>query len=170
MKTEIKKSLGRRVAENVRIMVIGSMPGEESLRRQQYYAHPRNNFWKFIAQSFTEINEDTAYEERIALLLKQGVGLWDVMRSCRRNGSLDSNIKDVVANDFSVLSKETPQLRKLLFNGNKAYEAFMKSPNRVWAEQHNIELVLMPSTSPANASQSFDWKLETWRRQLQGQL
>ena len=165
-KQNIRQSLARRVRDNVKIMVIGSMPGEESLRRQQYYAHPRNNFWKFVACCFSEISEEKDYEERIALLLKHGIGIWDVMYSCTRQGSLDSNIKNIVLNDFSVLSKETPQLRKLLFNGNKAYDAFMKSPNRIWAEQQNIELVLMPSTSPANASQSFDWKLDTWRRQL----
>ena len=94
IKTEVKKSLGRRIAGNVRIMVIGSMPGEESLRRQQYYAHPRNNFWKIVAGCFPQIKESKNYEERITLLLEQGIGLWDVMRSCTRHGSLDSNIKD----------------------------------------------------------------------------
>ena len=167
MTENIKQSLEPQISANTKIMVIGSMPGEESLRRQQYYGHPQNNFWKFVAATFPEIELNLPYEKRLSLLLKRGIGLWDVLQSCYRQGSLDSAIKNMEINDFTLLSAKAPQVCKLLFNGKKAYETFIKSKNVDWAEQNKIELVLMPSTSPANASQTREWKLNLWRQELQ---
>ena len=167
MPENIRESMSRRVDRQVRVMVIGSMPGEESLRRQQYYAHPRNNFWKYMAQIFEDISADDDYEARVAKLISHGVGLWDVMKRCSRKGSLDSDILDVKVNDFAVLDTEAPNLEKLLFNGSKAFETFMKSENKLWAEKRGIVCEKMPSTSPANASQRDDDKFAKWREVLQ---
>ena len=166
MPENIRESMSRRVDRQVRVMVIGSMPGEESLRRQQYYAHPRNNFWKYMAQIFADISIDDDYETRVDKLLGHGIGLWDVMKRCSRKGSLDSNIQDVEVNDFAVLSKEAPDLQKLLFNGGKAFETFCRSANYEWARAHNISCIKMPSTSPANAGQRDKDKLARWQAEL----
>lgn len=163
MAKNLKRSMPRRVDEQVRMMVIGSMPGEESLARQQYYAHPRNNFWTYMAMIFPDIPAGADYELRVSRLLGHRIGLWDVMRSCYRKGSLDSDIQKVTVNDFSVLDRETPCLEKFLFNGAKAYDTFMKSPNRQWAERRGIVCVRMPSTSPADASQKGEDKFRLWK-------
>ncbi len=163
----LKSCMPKRINTEIKVMVIGSMPGEASLRQQQYYAHPRNNFWKYMAQIFEDISADDDYEARVAKLISHGVGLWDVMKRCSRKGSLDSDIQNVKVNDFAVLDTEAPNLEKLLFNGSKAFETFMKSENKLWAEKRGIVCEKMPSTSPANASQRDDDKFAKWREVLQ---
>ena len=164
--TNKKQCMAAKVDENVVAMVIGSMPGEVSLAKQEYYAHPKNLFWKFVEEVFPDIAFNNPYSSRVQGLINHHIGLWDVLQVCERAGSLDSAIKNAMPNDFSVLSVQAPKLKKLLFNGRKAYDSFMKSSNKAWAEEKGISCVLMPSTSPANASIPQAEKLRKWRQEL----
>lgn len=142
---------------NSRILILGTMPGEESLRQQQYYAHKQNLFWKFICnvtnQTFTEV-----YEERKQLLLNNQIALWDVCQTCIREGSLDSGIKEVIPNSIDRLLKNYTNIQTIAFNGKKA-EALFKKHFKVL---DNINYLSLPSTSPANASISMEKKLNAW--------
>ena len=129
-------------------------------------AHPQNNFWKFMSVLFPEINLNQDYEVRVAKLLKNHVGLWDALKHCDRDGSMDSAIRQAEPNDFSDLLNMAPALSRLVFNGKKAYQSFVKSSNLLWAEKNSIEHILLPSTSPANASTAYDKKLELWAKAL----
>ncbi len=149
----------------VRVLVLGSMPGKVSLEAQQYYAHPRNAFWRIATELFGW-PEGLAYEERIGRLLAEGVALWDVMQSCERESSLDSDIVEssIVPNDFLALLREHPDIEHLFFNGAKAEEAFRRHVVPGLMELgRKVELTRLPSTSPANASMRFEQKLEHWR-------
>ena len=125
------KSFKPSININSKVLILGSMPGVKSLEEQEYYAHPKNLFWKFVGEVFSDINFDSPYTSRVQGLLNHHIGLWDVLQVCERAGSLDSAIKNALPNDFSSLSVQTPQLKKLLFNGRKAYDSFMKSPNKI---------------------------------------
>lgn len=162
----LKQSMPPRIAQNTKIMVIGSMPGEVSLQRQQYYAHPQNNFWKFMALLFPDVKLNADYELRVSNLLKNHIGLWDVLKYCEREGSMDSAIRQAEPNDFSDLLNIAPALSRFVFNGKKAYQSFLQSPNLLWAQKNSIELISLPSTSPANASISYDDKLTLWTKAL----
>lgn len=115
---------------------------------------------------FPDVKLNADYELRVANLLKNHIGLWDVLKYCEREGSMDSAIRQAVPNDFSFLSKNAPSLFRLVFNGKKAYQSFLKSPNLLWAKKNSIELISLPSTSPANASISYDEKLRLWANAL----
>lgn len=146
---------------NSRVLILGSMPGVESLNQQQYYAHPRNLFWKIMGGLFGA-ERALPYEERLAVLRKNGIALWDVVHSCRRKGSLDSNMSGVKANDFRKLFAVAPEIHTVFFNGQKAAVLFRTlvppPPGR------ELKLVTLPSTSPANASVSPANKKAAWRK------
>jgi len=145
--------------ENSHVLILGSMPGEESLKQQHYYAHPRNLFWEFMGELFGA-GRDLPYGERLTRLRGNGVALWDVACACRRKGSLDSNMKEVEANDFKALFKTAPQIHTVFFNGQKAAALFRK---RVLPNIGNeLNLITLPSTSPANASVSLEKKKAAW--------
>ncbi len=150
------------------ILILGSMPGVESLRAQQYYAHPRNAFWK-IMQYILGFPEDATYPERTKAMKRNRIGLWDVMNSCERWGSLDSNIdqQSVKPNDFASLFREHPHIGRILFNGLAAETAYIKHvlPCLTGASR-DIPRLRLPSTSPAMARLSFDEKLEIWSRAI----
>lgn len=145
------------IDDDSRILILGTMPGEESLRQQQYYAHKQNLFWKLIChvtnQPFTEL-----YEERKQLLLKNHIALWDVCQTCVREGSLDSDIKEVIPNSIDQLLEKHPNIQRLAFNGKKA-EALFKKYFKPFGKINSLSL---PSTSPANASMSIEKKLSSW--------
>lgn len=145
-----------------RILVIGTMPGAASLAATEYYAHPRNAFWKIISQLFNNGKEFQSYQEKISCALAHGIGLWDNLQNCVREGSLDSNIKNAVPNDFETLLANH-HIAKLLFNGQKSFE-FFKRYHRKLLETTAYEI--MPSTSPANATLSFEKKLALWKKAL----
>ncbi|PIF30041.1 G/U mismatch-specific uracil-DNA glycosylase [Flavobacterium sp. 9] len=140
------------------ILILGTMPGTKSLEINQYYGHNQNNFWKFM---FTILKEDfsTDYETRKALLQKNKIALWDVLQYCDRVGSLDSAIKNEIANDFETFLKQHPNIKTILFNGQKAAAFFKKYVHL----EKSYQLITLPSTSPANASQSFQSKLDEWK-------
>ena len=143
------------------LLILGSMPGEESLRKAQYYAFPQNAFWR-IAGALFGFDPALPYARRLAALKKAHVALWDVVGTCRREGSLDSSIKDAVPNDLPVLLARCPRLKLAACNGGAAYAAL-----RRFFPDFPLPVVRLPSTSPAAARLSFARKLEQWRAALE---
>lgn len=146
------------VDEESKILILGSIPGVQSLQRQQYYAHPRNYFWKILYQLFDEVYQEE-YEKKKAFLKKHHIALWDVVQSCEREGSLDTAIKDEQVNDFDWLFENYPSIQHVFFNGTKAYETFRK---KVGFKYQGISFDRLPSTSPAHAIK-FEDKLVAWQ-------
>jgi TDG/mug DNA glycosylase family protein len=104
--------------ENSRILILGSMPSVASLRKGQYYGHPQNAFWRLMPALLGEpFTED--YAQRTAMLLRHGVALWDVLKSCEREGSLDSNIKRPEVNDFAAFFDAHPRISRVYLNGGR---------------------------------------------------
>ena len=150
-----------------RLLVLGSMPGVASLEAVQYYAHPRNAFWPIMGELFG-IDQAAAYEQRIAALRRHPIILWDSLQACYRPGSLDSNIdmSTARANDFPGLLREHREIRVIAFNGATSEKYFRKLALPALPGIEGIELLRMPSTSPANAGMNFEQKLAAWRRLL----
>lgn len=144
--------------DRARVLILGSMPGVLSLAENQYYAHPRNLFWPIMGSLFGA-GRDVAYEQRLRLLQDHRIALWDVLHSCQRDGSLDSDIQCEVANDFATFFNTYPQITHVFFNGGKAESSFRKHVRDVG---QGLVMTRLPSTSPAHASLSFDQKLEAW--------
>ena len=148
------------VSENTRLLVLGSFPSITSLAQQQYYAHPQNQFWRIleaILPSSPRRISAASYEERSAWLLARGVGVWDVYASCERTGSLDRAIRQPQVNDFSGLRLRCPQLQFIAHNGGESFR------HAKYTAALGLPVVKLPSTSPANASWSFERKLIAWR-------
>ena len=144
------------INSSAKILILGSLPGEESLKQAQYYAHPRNAFWKIMFTIFNEAYcED--YSKKCELLLKNHIALWDMVHSGSRKGSLDSDIRNEVPNDIECLLKEYQGISTILLNGKKAEAMY----NRYF-HQIPINTITLPSTSPANARMNFDAKLNLW--------
>lgn len=143
---------------DIRILILGSFPGAASLAAQQYYAHPRNHFWRLVSQLVDEDLAALPYADRLPRLLAHRIGLWDVLEACEREGSLDSAIRRPAANDFDRLRHLCPRLRTVGFNGQasgKFAPQFAEAGYRT---------VVLPSSSPANAGMTFEQKLMAWRQ------
>ena len=139
------------------------MPSVESLRQQQYYAFKRNAFWPIQAEIW-DFDPELPYSKQCDALRACGVALWDVLQSCRRQGSLDSKIHQEIPNDFPNFFKTHPQIGRIFFNGGPAEQLFRRHVRPILpSEVLQIEMIRLPSTSPANASWSFSRKLEAWR-------
>lgn len=150
------------VNNQTRILILGTMPGVESLRKQEYYGHPQNQFWKLLG-GVLEINLiSLSYEQRLELLLKNHIGVWDVIASCKRKGSLDSDMKDKQLNQLTKLVQELPHLKLVCFNGKVAQKHGMDLID-------NIPSVVLASSSPA-FTLAFEKKLEIWRNALRKYL
>ncbi len=152
--------------QNCRILILGSMPGEVSLQKQQYYAHPQNRFWPMICSILDNPKVPESYEERLQLLLMHNIGLWDSLAFCERSGSLDSAIKHEQANDFPALFKNHPQIEKICFNGTKAFQSFKKYYKDLLQDSQK-RFIALPSTSPANARWQMPKLMEAWKIALQ---
>ncbi len=146
--------------KDARILILGSMPGLVSLDAHQYYAHPRNLFWPIMGALFGA-NPALSYDERLQVLQDHHVALWDVLQSCVREGSLDSDIACEVANDFTPFFKNHPHITHVFFNGAKAESAFRR---HVKDYPNNLILTRLPSTSPAHAALPFAEKLSVWEQ------
>ena len=149
--------LGPVVDANTRLVVLGSFPGVASLQAQQYYGHPRNHFWAILGALWDLDLKSASYPQRLAAARAHGLGLWDVYARCRREGSLDSAIVDTQPNDLASLTRLAPGLRAVAHNGGESARA-MRSTRAL-----GLPVVRLPSTSPANASWSFERKLAAWR-------
>jgi hypoxanthine-DNA glycosylase len=139
------------------ILILGTMPGVVSLVKQEYYANPRNHFWKIIYTLFDILPIPETFEEKIQLLQYNKIGLWDVLENCERKGSLDIHIKNKKENDFEMLFKEFPSITKIIFNGKQSHAFFYKRFGQI----EGITYYVMPSTSPAN-TMPFENKLKIW--------
>ena len=152
-------------APGARVLILGSMPGQESLRRQRYYAHPRNLFWPIMAE-LCGFDSSLPYAERLDELLRRGFALWDVLKHCERDGSLDSAIKQhtEVPNDFASFLTAHHTIQLIGFNGQKAAKAFQKHvlPTLSTTITERLTLLPLPSTSPANIGQSHSVKVARW--------
>ena len=144
-------------------LILGSMPGVASLRAGQYYAHPRNLFWRILGE-LVGMDPGKPYADRVGALAASGIALWDVLKSCTRPGSLDTAIvKDsMVPNDFAAFFARHPLVRRVYFNGSTAELVYRRQVlPRVSADA--LEYVRLPSTSPAHAALSYADKLAAWR-------
>ena len=146
--------------KNSKILILGTFPSVKSREHQFYYGHPQNRFWKVIAQ-ITGEDLPVTIDEKKALLLRKQIAIWDVIRSCKIIGSSDSSIQDVVANDFSEILTNA-KIEKVYANGGKAYELYQKYA----LKKTGIEIIRLPSTSPANAGWSLEKLCEKWSQIL----
>lgn len=156
---------------SARVLVLGSMPGVASLEAGQYYAHPRNAFWPIMGELFGA-GPELPYERRTERLAASGVAVWDVLRECRREGSLDTSIEAASEqpNDFAGFLTRCRQIERIYFNGQKAETAFRRHalPLLDNTTADRLTLARLPSTSPAHAGRSFAQKLAEWRRVAEG--
>ena len=155
--TALLQGLAPVAGPGTRLLVLGSFPGVASLRAQQYYGHPRNHFWPILAALWQVDLARLPYADRLAVAQAHGLGLWDVYAACRREGSLDSAIEAAVPNDLTGLAARLPQLQAIAHNGGESARA------RRVTEALGRPVYRLPSTSPANASWSFERKLAAWR-------
>lgn len=142
------------INQTCRTLILGSMPGVESLNAGEYYAHPRNQFWLIMTEIFNQ--SVSSYSEKKQMLLSHGFALWDVVGSCNRQGSLDSNIRDIEPNDIQGLFNTYTQLKRVLCNGKTSYKLFCK-----YFYDIPCEVTALPSTSPAYTI-SFQKKKMLW--------
>mgnify|MGYP003514273151 FL=1 len=145
------------IAPHTRLVLLGSFPGAASLAAGQYYAHPRNQFWPLLSALLDEALVPLPYAQRLARLRDRGLGLWDVIAACRREGSLDSHIRDAQYNDLGGLRGRAPGLVAVAHNGGESARAM-----RITG-QLGLPVYRLPSSSPANASWSFERKHAAWR-------
>ena len=153
----IKRSMPPAGAPNARLLILGSLPGEASLRAQQYYAHPQNQFWRLLGGAIGEELHGLAYDRRIGRLEARGILLWDVVAEAVRQGSLDASIRSASANALDRFVAERPQLRAVAFNGRTAAAI----GRRAVGDLHRLRLIDLPSSSPA-FTLSLTEKAERW--------
>lgn len=150
------------VSPATRVLILGSFPGVRSLQAQEYYGHPQNQFWKILQAIWPSSAHricPSSYEIRSAWLLDRGLGVWDVYARCEREGSLDSAIRNAVPNDIAAL--HLPQLQAIAHNGGESFKHARHTRTL------GVPVYQLPSTSPANASWSFERKLAAWREVME---
>jgi len=145
------------IGRRTRLVVLGSFPSVASLQARQYYGHPRNHFWPILSALWHEDLRLLPYAKRLALVRARGLGIWDVYAACRRDGSLDTAIEDAQPNNLASLKRRAPRLQAVAHNGGESARS-MRLTRALGVEAHRL-----PSSSPANASWSFERKLAAWR-------
>jgi TDG/mug DNA glycosylase family protein len=144
--------------QHTRVVILGSFPGAASLSANRYYANTRNHFWRLMSAVINEPLADMDYDERLVRLLAHQIGLWDTIAACRREGSLDTAIRQAQANEFGILLRSAPYIFRVCFNGKtsgKSEQSFSAA---------GLETLVLPSSSPAYANMSFDDKLGVWKK------
>jgi hypoxanthine-DNA glycosylase len=146
-------------SKDAQILILGTLPGEQSLQMQQYYAHSANAFWKIMFAVF-EKEFTTDYASKKRFLQTHQIALWDVLMHAEREGSLDSAIRHEQPNDFAAFLKAHKKVKTIIFNGQNACKLFHKHVQL----QNEMQFITLPSTSPAHAAKSFAKKLKEWER------
>lgn len=149
---------------SAQLLILGSMPGRVSLAAGEYYAHPRNALWRILAELYG-FDEEAGYNQRCRMLLKNRVALWDVLKTCTRSSSLDSDIVEssIVANELPDFLRQHTFIERIFFNGAKAQQIYTRHILPLLSErQRAIPLLRLPSTSPANAAISLAEKRTAW--------
>ena len=154
----MKRSFAPEVDARTRLLVLGSLPGDRSLAEGRYYAHPSNQFWRLMGDVIGAPLDEMGYPARLSALRAAGVGLWDVIASASRAGSLDSAIRDERSNDLAALRAGTPQLQAIAFNGAAAARIGRKQ-----LAGADVPLLSLPSSSAAYCRMSFEGKRLAWR-------
>ncbi len=147
------------VDQRTRILILGSLPGEESLRQAQYYAHPQNRFWELVGAAIDVDLRALAYPDRLEALLHNHIGLWDVIADAQRTGSLDSAIRNARGNDLRQLAGSLPALEAIAFNGKTSSTTGRK---QLGEDGHRYHLIDLPSSSPAYAAMPVTDKFSHW--------
>lgn len=155
----IKRGLAPEIPASTRVLLLGSFPGEESLRQGQYYAHPRNQFWRLVGEILGEPLAELPYARRFPVLRRHRIGLWDIITDCERDGSLDGAIRNASLSQFDWLARHAPQLRVVAMNGRKSGTAAAR------LSALGYETLVLPSSSPAYTLAYAD-KLRAWRAAL----
>lgn len=140
-----------------RILILGTMPGPIALKKREYYGFAGNHFWKIIPGLFG-IHRALSYKEKIRLIKQKRIALWDVFRSCEREGAADSAIQYATPNDIPALLKKYPNIKTIFLNSRTAEKTFL----RHFAASIKLPYHYLPSTSPAHASRSFTAKKKAW--------
>ena len=155
------------VAENPVVLVLGSMPSQLSLEKNEYYAHPRNAFWWLMA-SILKFDVEQCYATRVERLTSSGIAVWDVLRECERPGSLDSSIQRTteVANSFTPFFGLHSSIKLIAFNGGAAKHIFMRHCSEVLEQTPGMRWSQLPSTSPAHAAMTKEQKYRIWSHTL----
>lgn len=147
---------------DAKVLILGTLPSQESLKRGQYYAHPRNAFWRIMGELFGAFRE-LPYAQRKRRLREQRIALWDVCAAAYRPGSLDASLARVVPNAFAEFFESHPSIELVCFNGGTAAELYRRLVlPRLPAPVQSFHTEMLPSTSPAHAAMSFEKKLERW--------
>ena len=152
-------------AENSRILILGSMPSETSLKKQQYYGHHRNAFWHIMGEMFAAGHE-LDYKQRKQILMHNGVAVWDVLQTCFRKGSMDSDIdmNSIQVNDFNQFYNDHPLIEKIFFNGGTTEKVYRKKILTTLEKRFDyLNYQRLPSTSPAYAAMKLAQKIEAWQ-------
>ena len=144
------------VSEDSKILILGSVPGIKSLEMQEYYAHPQNKFWRILFELFHE-DFTTDYAEKIELLKKNKIAVWDVIDSCERKGSLDTKIKNEAHHYILQLLRDFPSIKVIFCNGQKSFKTLRK----ILPDDLKIPIFILPSTSPAYTI-PYQQKLKDW--------
>lgn len=154
---------------DARILILGSVPGVESLKTQQYYAHPRNAFWE-IMDALCGAARGLPYEQRLKRLQGAGIAVWDVLHSAEREGSLDSAILHAIPNDLAGLLKACQSVELIALNGSYAAATYKRYARITVDPRASLRVVTLPSTSPANARVTVQHKIAVWRNALEPML
>lgn len=147
------------VDARVRVLILGSLPGDRSLAEQRYYAHPQNQFWRLLSPVVGTDLAALSYSKRLEALLQAHIGLWDAVQSASRPGSTDAALRDVETQDIAALAESLPELKAIAFNGATAYKLGMR---QLGALPKNYRVLQLPSSSPLHTI-GLDAKLPAWR-------
>lgn len=148
--------------KNSKILILGSFPSVKSRELNFYYGHPQNRFWKLMSKIYNEeIGDEIDLKKQF--LLKNNIALWDSLKSCEIKGSSDASITNVEINNIEELIKKS-NISKIIFNGKAAYNLFVKNVDM--NKYSNLEIRILPSTSPANAAYSLDKLFDIWSKEL----
>ena len=158
---EFKTSFSAITESSVEILILGSMPSDSSLQKQEYYAHPQNRFWKIVA-TITNNAIPIEYTDKLAILKNNSIALWDVVYQAIRPGSMDSSIEQETPNDIETLLHHHQNIKTIAFNGKKSEALF----DKYFVRKSHIQYISLPSSSPANARITFEALCERWNKLL----